>query len=69
MPFYATIEDLPESVRRELPKDAQELYRETYNRVIARSPGDDSSAHCAAWAEVERHYERFEDTWLPRNRS
>jgi len=68
---YDKNEELPESVRDNLPKHAQEIYREafnsaweTYDRPEERR-GDASreeTAHKVAWAAVKNSYEKNEKT-------
>lgn len=66
---YTTIEDLPQSIRDELPEPAQELYRAAYNRALEKghvSPGyvDEAdaslaeTAHKQAWRKVQQEYQQ-----------
>ena len=56
---YDTLDDLPESVRRNLPHHAQEIYRAAYNSAEDRY-GEESRAHRVAWSAVENKYEKNE---------
>ena len=69
---YNKISDLPESVRDNLPKHAQEIYQaafngawEQYKDPAERRSEDDSReevAHKIAWAAVKNDYEKDEKT-------
>jgi cation transport regulator len=70
---YKTLADLPESVRDNLPKHAQEIYKEAYNSAWDqyKDPeerrGDASreeTAHKVAWAAVKQSYEKKDDRWV-----
>ena len=67
---YKRIEDLPESVRENLPKHAQEIYMEAFNSAWDQYDqpeerrGDASreeTAHKVAWGAVKRVYEKDEE--------
>lgn len=67
---YSSIEDLPDSVRDNLPKHAQQIYKEAFNSAwdAYKDPdqrrGDASreeTAHRVAWAAVKQKYEKGED--------
>lgn len=69
MPQYEKLSDLPDRVRDNLPKHAQEIYKEAFNSAWEqyRDPedrrGDDSreeTAHKVAWAAVKNDYEKDE---------
>ncbi|HWQ14428.1 MAG TPA: ChaB family protein [Roseiflexaceae bacterium] len=64
---YERLSDLPESVRKHLPKRAQEIYRaafnsawEQYDQPEERRGGRtrEETAHAVAWAAVERVYHK-----------
>lgn len=64
---YKNLTDLPEAVRDNLPKHAQEIYRAAYNSAWDeyKDPSDrrdDASreevAHRVAWAAVGQTYEK-----------
>lgn len=66
MPFK-TLSDLPESVRSNLPRHAQEIYQSAFNNAWEqyKNPsdrrGDDSreeTAHKVAWAAVKEKYQK-----------
>ena len=67
---YERITDLPESVRDNVPRHAQEIYKEAFNSAWDQydTPderrGDASreeTAHKVAWAAVKEKYEKGED--------
>lgn len=67
---YRSNRDLPLSVRRHLPEQAQDIYREAFNRTYAeRAPSEDREqrSHLAAYAAVHRHFVRDQNRWVPRN--
>jgi cation transport regulator len=68
---YATIDDLPLSVRRHLPTHAQEIYRSAFNNAWRRyadlTPGSrEQITHRIAWAAVKRTYAKVGEDWVPR---
>jgi cation transport regulator len=67
---YDKISDLPDSVKDNLPKHAQEIYKEAYNSAWDQYDdpeerrGDASreeTAHRVAWAAVKKKYEKNDD--------
>ncbi len=65
--YYPTPESLPEDLRRELPPDARELYRTTFNAAYAAHQSDFEQAGKIAWAALRTHFEHGPgDTWLRR---
>ena len=68
---YDTLKDLPDSVRDNLPKHAQEIYKEAFNSAWDQYDepeerrGDASreeTAHRVAWAAVKKTYEKDDDS-------
>ncbi len=68
---YKTVDELPDSVRHNLPKHAQEIYRaafnsawQEYDRPDERRGGADreETAHKVAWAAVKKEYEKDDKT-------
>ena len=68
---YKRLEHLPDSVRKVLPKHAQEIYRAAFNNAwdeyekATDRKGNDSRetvAHKVAWAAVKQQYEKI-DQW------
>lgn len=74
---YKKLSDLPDSVRDNVPKHAQEIYMAAYNSAWDeyKDPSDrrdDSSreetAHKVAWAAVKQKYEKAENgRWVKKD--
>lgn len=70
---YATIEDLPDSVRDHLPEHAQYIYKEAYHSAWDQyaepedrrgEAGREETAHRVAWAAVKQSYRKdADDRW------
>ncbi|MGH2537722.1 MAG: ChaB family protein [Candidatus Promineifilaceae bacterium] len=69
---YVSLSDLPASVRDNLPKHAQEIYKEAYNSAWEQYDkpeerrGDASReevAHKVAWSAVKENYEKSNGRW------
>lgn len=67
---YNKIGELPESVRKHLPKRAQEIFKEAFNHAWEEYAdpenrrGDSSreeTAYRVAWSAVKKEYEKRED--------
>ncbi len=54
---YDNLSDLPDSVRNNLPKHAQEIYRAAYNSAEEQY-GEEERAHRFAWSAVENKYDK-----------
>jgi cation transport regulator len=54
---YEQITQLPNSVRNNLPKHAQEIYKEAFNSAEDQY-GEEDRAHRVAWSAVEQKYEK-----------
>jgi cation transport regulator len=68
---YASIDDLPLSVRSHLPVHAQEIYLGAYNSAwqsYHQKPPEERevSAHRVAWAAVKRRYHKAAERWVER---
>lgn len=70
---YDTLNDLPDAVKKNLPKHAQEIYREAYNSAWEeyKDPDDrrgkasrEETAHRVAWAAVKRKYQKKDNKWV-----
>ena len=59
---YDTLSDLPQSVRDNLPRHAQEIYRAAFNNAWDEYNHDEARAHRVAWGAVEREYEKDDKT-------
>ena len=64
---YEKLSDLPDSVRDNLPKHAQEIYRAVYNSAEEQY-GEEDRAHRVAWSAVKNKYEKDEESgeWVPK---
>lgn len=68
---YATIEDLPQSVRGHLPVHAQEIYLAAFNSAWTGYAYHDEAeheeiVHRVAWAAVKRRYRKAGAVWMER---
>jgi cation transport regulator len=64
---YDNLSDLPDSVRNNLPRHAQEIYRAAYNSAEDQY-GEESRAHRVAWSAVENKYEKNDQgNWVQKN--
>jgi cation transport regulator len=71
---YEQVKDLPESVRRNLPARAREIYLAAFNNAWEdyADPGDrrnqedlrEETSHKVAWAAVKQSYERNGEGWV-----
>jgi cation transport regulator len=61
---YDKLTDLPDRVRNNLPKHAQEIYKEAFNSAEEHY-GEESRAHRVAWSAVENKYEKNDQgNWI-----
>ena len=68
---YATVDDLPPSVRTHLPPHAQAIYRAAFNNAWTEyqargAEQREHTAHRVAWAAVKDKYVKSGDVWIPR---
>jgi cation transport regulator len=70
---YNKVSELPDSVKDNLPKHAQEIYLSAYNNAWDEyaSPQDrrgdasrEETAHRVAWAAVKQKYKKQDDKWV-----
>lgn len=64
---YDSISELPESVRDNLPKGAQEIYKEAFNNAwdeYSQREDREATAHKVAWSAVKKEYEKRDDRWV-----
>jgi len=59
---YKTLRELPESVRNNLPKHAQEIYQAAYNNAWEEYDHEEERAHRVAWAAVKQLYVKDDET-------
>jgi len=57
---YKQITQLPDSVKNNLPKHTQEIYKEAFNSAEEQYREEDR-AHRVAWSAVEQKYEKNEN--------
>jgi cation transport regulator len=61
---YDRITQLPTGVKNNLPKHAQEIYKEAFNSAEEQYE-EESRAHRVAWSAVEQKYEKNENgNWV-----
>jgi len=74
---YQQVSELPDSVKDNLPKHAQEIYQAAYNSAWEQYDkpeerrGDASreeTAHRVAWAAVKEKYEKHGDQWVAKTK-
>jgi cation transport regulator len=67
---YKSLSDLPDSVRDNLPRHAQEIYKEAFNSAWDEYAdkddrrGDESReevSHKVAWSAVKKEYQKGDD--------
>jgi cation transport regulator len=67
---YDRIDELPDSVRDNLPQHAQEIYKEAYNSAWSQyadpedrreEAGREETAHRVAWSAVKQVYRKQAD--------
>jgi len=72
---YEKISELPNSVQNNLPKHAQEIYKEVYNNAWdeysdpKERHGNESreeTAHKVAWTAVKKKYVKEDGKWVPK---
>ena len=59
---YQELTDLPESVRANLPKHAQEIYQAAFNNAWEEYRHNEERAHRVAWAAVKKSYKKNKKT-------
>lgn len=64
---YTSIEDLPPPIKDNLPKHAQKIFKDAFNRAYHQHGGEDEVvAFKIAWAAVKRSYEKKSGKWVKR---
>lgn len=58
---YAHRNDLPASVRDNLPDHAQDIYKEAFNSAWDEYDHDEERAHRVAWGAVKKSYHKNAD--------
>jgi len=62
---YDSIDDLPDNVKNVLPRSAQSIWLETFNKTY---PKGEDYARKVAWTVVKKLYKKVGDKWLPRKK-
>jgi cation transport regulator len=66
---YASNNDLPASLRRNLPEHAQDIFREAFNNAwrtygAREAYRREEIAHRVAWAAVKKSYRKVGNDWV-----
>jgi cation transport regulator len=66
---YASIDDLPASLRSHLPHHAQEIFRSAFNAAwenyaTADAQQREETAYRVAWSAVKRRYRKVGEVWV-----
>ena len=70
---YNSIDELPSAMKKNLPKDAMELYLAAYNQAWTRSAHSmhhrietalEDIAHREAWEKVRDNYRKHGQAWV-----
>ncbi|MCB8932886.1 MAG: ChaB family protein [Fimbriimonadaceae bacterium] len=74
---YSSIQELPDRVRENLPKHAQEIFKEAFNSAVKeysdpderRNKDDDPEevAFKVAWSAVKEKYEKKGGEWVKKS--
>jgi cation transport regulator len=73
---YDSVKELPDSVRDNLPKHAQEVYMAAYNSAWEEyenaedrkgGASREEVAHKVAWSAVKKKYEKKNGKWKSKN--
>lgn len=73
---YRSVRELPDSVKDNLPKHAQEIYKEAFNSAWDqyKDPEDrrgdasrEETAHRVAWSAVKEKYEKQDGRWTEKD--
>lgn len=69
---YDRRDELPDSVKDNLPKHAQDIYKEAFNNAYKQykdpedrrgDAGREETAHKVAWSAVKNEYHKEGDDW------
>lgn len=70
---YASVTELPDAVRENLPKAAQEIYKQAFNSAWDQysdptkrkgRASREATAHRVAWSAVKTKYEKRGERWV-----
>lgn len=67
---YDSIRDLPERVRDNMPKHAQEIYQSAYNNAWDEYDHNEERAHRVAWSAVKKSYKKDKESgrWVKKDK-
>lgn len=74
---YERLSELPDSVKNNLPKHGQEIYKEAYNsawdeyknpRVRQDNSSREETAHKVAWSAVKKKYKKEGEKWVAKEK-
>jgi cation transport regulator len=60
---YDSLSDLPDGVKDNLPKHAQEIYKEAFNSAWDQYDHEEARAHRVAWGAVKHEYKKDNGKW------
>jgi cation transport regulator len=55
---YQKLDDLPDSIKNNLPSHAQEIYRAAFNNAWKEYSHDETRSHQVAWSAVKKKYRK-----------
>ena len=58
---YRNRGDLPDSVKDNLPRHAEEIYKEAFNSAWDQYDQDEARSHRVAWGAVKEKYHKNKD--------
>ena len=61
---YGTISEPPDSVRKSLPEEAQDIYLGAYNSAWEQYARPEDRRGKVAWAAVKQQYRKRGDRWV-----
>lgn len=73
---YRSVRELPDSVKNNLPKNAQEIYKEAFNSAWDQysdpkerrgDASQEETAHKVAWSAVKEKYEKQNGRWVKKD--
>lgn len=74
---YDKLSELPDSVKNNLPKHGQEIYKEAYNSAWDEyenpkerrdNASREETAHKVAWSAVKKKFRKEGEKWVPKEK-
>ena len=59
---YNSREELPESVRKVLPKHVQDIFKDAFNNAFKQYKNE-ATAFMVAWSAVKKKYKKVDGKW------